>query len=132
MLLRAGIVWLGLLGLAVVNGAFRQVVLIPATGVALAHILSTVMLCSVILLLAAMTIRWIGPRDGREAWLAGALWFGLTVAFEFLAGHYLFGTPWDVLLADYDVLQGRVWVLVLLTTTAAPWWALRRTRVRIR
>jgi hypothetical protein len=55
----------------------------------------------------------------------GILWAVLTVAFEFLAGHYAFGHPWPELLADYDLLRGRVWLLVLVTTLVAPRWAWR-------
>jgi hypothetical protein len=44
----------------------------------------------------------------------------MTVAFELLAGHYLFGNTWERLLADYNVLRGRIWVLVLITTFLAP------------
>jgi hypothetical protein len=132
MLFRAGVVWFGLLVLAVLNGAFRQAVLVPALGMGPAHILSTAILCVLILTLAAGTIRWIAPRDGGDAWRAGALWLLLTLMFEFLAGHYLFGTPWAELLADYDVLRGRVWVMVLLATAVAPAWALRQARVRLR
>lgn len=50
----------------------------------------------------------------------GALWVAMTVAFELLAGHYLFGNTWERLLADYNVLRGRIWVLVLITTFLAP------------
>jgi hypothetical protein len=32
----------------------------------------------------------------------------------------VFRKPWNELLADYDVLSGRMWVLVLVTTTLAP------------
>jgi hypothetical protein len=49
------------------------------------------------------------------------MWVALTLAFEFLAGHYLFGTPWNQLLADYNVLGGRIWALALVTTAIAPW-----------
>jgi hypothetical protein len=49
-----------------------------------------------------------------------AVWLLLTVAFEFLAGHYLFGHAWDRLLADYNLAGGRIWVLVLATTMFAP------------
>jgi len=44
----------------------------------------------------------------------------LTLAFEFLAGHYLFHNPWSRLLEDYDVARGRIWILVLFTTLLAP------------
>ena len=58
------------------------------------------------------------------------IWVALTVAFEFLAGHYLFGTPWPVLLADYRLSEGRVWILVLASTLLAP--VLTATRYRPR
>ena len=48
------------------------------------------------------------------------MWVTLTVAFEFLAGHFLFGTSWATLLNDYKVHEGRIWVLVLLTALVAP------------
>ena len=48
------------------------------------------------------------------------MWLALTVSFEFLGGHFLFGQPWQRLLADYDLLDGRVWVLVLVVTALAP------------
>ena len=46
----------------------------------------------------------------------------LTVAFEFLAGHYVFGNSWERLIADYDVFRGRIWILVLLMNLLAPLW----------
>ena len=47
--------------------------------------------------------------------MAGIMWVALTVAFEFLAGHYVFGNSWKRLTADYNVFRGRIWILVLLT-----------------
>ena len=117
---RASIVWFGILLVAIANGAFRQGVLIPRVGDASGHVVSTLMLSLAVVLVTWFTIGWIGPRTRRDAWLVGGCWLTLTVAFEFLAGHYLFGTPWPVLLADYNVLRGRVWPLVLVVTFVAP------------
>jgi len=44
----------------------------------------------------------------------------MTVAFEFLFGHYVMGHSWHRLLQDYDLHQGRVWVLVLAWTAFGP------------
>jgi hypothetical protein len=79
-----------------------------------------VALCVLILLLSLITIRWIRPVSAREAWAIGCLWLGLTASFELVAGHYLFGNSWNRLLEDYNVLGGRIWVLVLVTTAVAP------------
>ena len=123
MIARALLVWLTLSVVAVVNGAIRQFLILPVVGPYAGHVVSSVTLSLLILLVAWLSIRWIGPPTVRQAWLVGVLWLSATVAFEFLAGHYLFRNPWPKLLADYDVRQGRVWVVVLVATLLAPRWA---------
>lgn len=125
MILRSIVIWLGLMVIASANGAFWEAVLKPRLGELAGRIISTVMLCALILLIAVLAIGWIGPADGRQAFIVGLVWLGLTLAFEFLAGHYLFGDPWEKLLADYNILRGRLWVLVPITTLLAPWLAAR-------
>lgn len=123
MTLRALALWLGLCFLAVANGTFRQFVLVPRVGAQAGHVLSSLSLSFLIFLTAWWGIRWIGPDSPRAAWRVGFIWLLATLAFEFLAGHYLFRNPWSKLLADYDVRQGRVWLLVLAATLVAPRWA---------
>jgi hypothetical protein len=121
--IRALIVWFGLLALAIINGGIREGLIIPRTGDLAGHAISTVSLCVLILALAWLTIGWMHPASSGEAWRIGGLWVALVLAFEFFAGHYLFGTPWNELLADYNVLRGRIWPLVLVTTADAPYVA---------
>lgn len=45
----------------------------------------------------------------------------LTVAFEFGFGHYVAGHSWDKLLADYNLLRGRVWSLFLVWIAVMPY-----------
>jgi len=130
MPLRAICVWLGILVLANVNGAIRELLLVPRLGPASAHILSTLVLGAVVAWVAWLTIPWIRPQSQAEALLVGGGWLALTLSFEFLAGHFLFRKPWAVLLADYDLLAGRIWILVPLVTVLAPPWAWRRRRAQ--
>ena len=123
MILRALSVWIALIVLAIANGSVRQFLLLPSVGPYAGHLISSVTLSLLILLVAWLSIRWIGPATVQQAWLIGVLWLSATVAFEFLAGHYLFRNPWPKLFADYDVRQGRVWVVVLVATLVAPRWA---------
>ena len=120
MLLRATLIWLGILVLASGNGAARDLVLARRLGDPLARAISTIVLCGLILLVTWRSIRWIGFRSRRDALIVGSLWVVLTLTFEFLAGHYLFGKAWATLLEDYDLSRGRIWILALLTTFAAP------------
>jgi hypothetical protein len=120
MIGRAVLGWLAILVLAIVNGAFRQGVLIPRIGERSAHLVSTLMLSLLVLLASWLLLPWIRPGTLREAWAIGGLWLVLTLAFEFLAGHFLFGDSWERLLAEYDITAGRIWILVLLCTLLGP------------
>jgi hypothetical protein len=120
---RAVLVWVLMSVVAVANGTLRVYVLVPAIGEASGHVASTVLLCAVILVLTRLTIGWIGARGTRDDFILGGLWLSMTLAFEFLAGHYLFGHSWERLLADYNPAAGRVWILVLIVTFLAPWIA---------
>jgi len=125
---RALEVWLLLLAVAFANGAFRVVVLIPRLGEYPAHVLSTLSLSVLIALLARFTVGWMQIDTARSAALVGTGWLACTLAFEFLAGHYVFGSPWAKLLAEYQVQHGRIWVLVLVVTFSAPLWAFSQRR----
>ena len=129
MLLRAAVIWFGILVLASLNGAVRDLLLLPRLGDPAARAISTIVLCGLVLLVTWRTIRWISPRSRGEAVRVGILWVVLTLAFEFLAGHYLFHKPWTALLADYDLRSGRIWIMALLTTLIAPVWLVQYRRV---
>ena len=121
---RALVIWFALLLVAVANGAFRETLLIPRFGSQAGHVVSTLMLCAGILLVTYVAVPWIRPDSLRGTVAIGLAWLILTLAFEFGFGRAR-AKPWAELLADYDVLKGRIWVLVLVTTAAAPYLALR-------
>lgn len=120
LVLRALVVWLGMMVLAILNGAFREGALVALMGPTARHVASTLLLCALIGGVAWIAVPWIHPISVTQAWTVGVVWLLLTLAFEFRVGHYVLGTPWEELLADYNVLRGRVWVLVLITVTLAP------------
>ena len=129
MILRSIAIWFALLGIAIINGGVRSAWISPRLGEYAGHVLSTIVLCAFIAWLALASIRWVAPAGLREAFLVGMLWVVLTLAFEFIGGHYLFGNPWPKLLADYDIMHGRLWLLVLVTNLLAPLWAARIKRM---
>lgn len=61
------------------------------------------------------------PRGSDPGTRARPSRWELTLGFEFGAGRYA-GKPWSVILADYDVMRGRLWVLVPIITFLAPYW----------
>ncbi|MBS1709828.1 MAG: hypothetical protein JSS65_14035 [Armatimonadetes bacterium] len=113
-------IWVALAVLAVANGILREKAVKPRTGERWAHLISTLVLSVVILVVSVFSLPWTGAKSLTAAWEVGALWTGLTLAFEFFAGHYLFGNPWSKILADYDPTHGRVWMLVPVVTLFGP------------
>lgn len=65
-------------------------------------------------------LKWLKLSSAQEALRLGLTWLVLTVGFEFLFGHFVMGHPWASLFRDYNLLAGRVWVLVLIWIAAAP------------
>ena len=130
MVVRAIVIWVLLVGLAIVNGAVRDALISPRLGGQLGHVVSTGILCAIILAVAWGSIAWIGRPGVRACLGIGLLWAALTVAFEFLGGHYLFGGSWANLLADYNVAKGRIWPLVIVTSAVAPLLAARARGVQ--
>lgn len=118
---KALLFWFVLMVLAIGNGTVRITFIIPHTGFTAGLAISTVLLCALILGATWVGIRWLGPSDARQAWIIGLLWLAMTLAFEFGVGHYLFKKPWSELLFDYNIAQGRIWLLVPIVTTIAPW-----------
>jgi len=121
-----------MLAVAFANGFFREALLVPLLGERAAHIVSTILLCTLIGAVAWRAVPWIAPRTQGDAWRLGITWGVLTIGFEFMAGHYLFGTPWMQLLGDWNVLRGRLWPLVIATAVLAPAAIFRLSSVRRR
>lgn len=121
MIWRYTIAWLGLVVLGIVNGLIRNMVYAKFLGELFAHQVSTVILIVLIGLYNWVLSGWWKIQSAGQAVAIGLIWLALTVVFEFLFGHYVVGHPWSRLLHDYDIRQGRVWVLVLIWTAVVPY-----------
>ena len=114
-------VWLVMAVLAVANGVFRELVIIPRVGEYPGHVLSTLLLVAAILAVSAAYFWNTGTAyTDLELLVVGVGWTLMTVGFEFLVG-YAEGTPVSVTIGQYDVLAGQVWILVPLTLLVAPY-----------
>ena len=117
--------WLPMLAIAILNGTLRQFVYGAYMSELSAHQISTgtgIMLFGIYIW---FLLRFLRPASSRQAIAIGFIWLGLTLAFEFLFMHYAAGRSWDVLLHDYNIFAGRVWVLVLVWVTFAPFLCYR-------
>lgn len=124
MPLRAAAVWLLLLIVAFAAGTARTYLLEPRLGERTAHQLGTLAVAALFAAVVWATVRWIDPGLDRVRLLAlGVGWTAATVLFEFGFGRWVAGHSWSRLLADYDLLAGRLWLLVLLTLLFGPVFA---------
>jgi hypothetical protein len=125
------VAWLPGVLIAIANGIIRQFVYRAYLDELPAHQVSVVSFIVLFGLYVWFIIPWLRLTTAVEAIRVGLVWFGLTVLFEFVFGHFVMGHPWSALLHDYNVLEGRLWVVVLLWTTIAPLVVYRlRTRNR--
>jgi hypothetical protein len=121
-------IWLVLLVVAVTAGALRESLLTPRIGAQASHVVGTLVVAVVMASIIAVYVRRDPMLSLAERWWIGIFWLVLTVGFEFLFGHYAMGHPWERLLADYNLLAGRLWVLILATVLFTPVLAGRSRR----
>ncbi len=117
--------WLFFAGIAIAFGTAREYWLKPWVGELRAHQLGTLLVCAALFGVCCATVPYWGIHSLQHALAIGTLWLVMTIAFEFGFGHYVAGHPWSKLFADYNVLRGRVWVLVLIVTWLNPALAFR-------
>ena len=117
-------IWVLMLILAIINGIMRNGVYGPRIGnELLAHQISTVTIIIMFLSVMYIFFKWTSAEYTKKDLVAiGVLWVVLTIGFEFIFGHYIMGNPWSKLFHDYNILEGRVWSLVLLTTLVGPYF----------
>ena len=113
-------IWFLFVILAILNGTIRNELISPEFGDYAGHVASTIILSAIIFIITFLFIKQQQISSKNTLFLIGLSWLTLTITFEFLFGHYVVKHPWSVLLADYNIFNGRLWILVLITTFFSP------------
>jgi len=121
--MKAAGIWALMLIIAIILGAGREMLLTPAVGELSAHQIGSILFSVCIFLLVYSLIPTMKLTTHSAYWLLGISWVAMTVTFEFLFGHFVMGHSWSRLLADYNLLQGRLWILILMVTGISPFIA---------
>jgi hypothetical protein len=114
------LLWFPMLIIAIINGLIREFVFKKFTGDLNAHQLSTVTLIIFFAIYISLIIKRFPPVSTNMSILIGLVWVIMTLTFEFGFGRYR-GNSWAALLHDYNLLKGRLWVLVPLWVLFAPY-----------
>ncbi len=121
MILKYAIAWIPMVFIAIANGAIRQLGYERLLGELSAHQLSCLTGIMLFLLYTwCLSLYW-PLESSRQAFTIGLIWLTLTIAFEFLFMHYGAKVSWARLFHDYNILEGRLWVLVLFSVFLAPY-----------
>ena len=121
IVLKYAVCWIGLVVIAIINGVLREKGYSHFINELAAHQISTVTgLIFFSVYVFSLTRIWRIGSSG-QALAIGGIWLALTIAFEFIFGHYVMGHAWSRLIHDYNVLKGRLWVLVPVWTAIAPY-----------
>jgi hypothetical protein len=123
--LKATAIWLVILVCAVVNGGFREAILLPELGKPAAFLLSGILLSILIVVVSLAFVRWLAPLNTQQSLGVGLLWVCLTLAFEFGFGRWVQHRGWSELLEAYTFQDGNLWPFVLVVTFFAPLIAAR-------
>jgi hypothetical protein len=118
-MLKYFLLWFPMLLIAIGNGLLREGLFRRYMHEFSAHRLSTVTLIVFFAIYIGLVI-YNFPPTRNEALLTGLVWLVMTLVFEFGFGRWR-GTSWSVLLEDYNIIKGRLWILVPLWVAFAPY-----------
>jgi hypothetical protein len=76
-----------------------------------------------ILLVAWLTIRWIGARTRSETLAVGLLWLVAMLLAEVTLGRSVFGYEWSRIAEDFDLARGGLLGIGMAVLLIAPWLA---------
>jgi len=123
--LKAFALWSAILVLAMLNGALRERLLVPAMGSFGAFIASGTILSGCIFLVAFLAAPWYGRPPSPQWLLVGLFWLLLTLVFEFGFARFVQDKSWPELFEAYTFKGGNIWPLVLVAALISPWLAAR-------
>ena len=128
-LLRA---WLIITPVMIANGVFRELVLRRFVDPVGTEILSVTLGIAIIIAMTRYLLRPLAGRSVPALVRASITLVLLTVAFEFVFGHYVDGKSWTELLANYAIWDGRLWPVALAAIAFMPFlwgrWSLKEPR----
>ncbi len=117
--LKSVVAWLFFILAESLNGTVRVLWLEPAVGEAQALPISFAMGTILVMALATLSTPWLLASRSQQLGV-GALWSGLTFAFELGLGRLIFGYSWPQILADYQLSQGGLMPIGLLLIMISP------------
>lgn len=112
--------WLIILPFMIANGILRELVLKQLVPSDAAEAISVVLGIAILVVLTRFLLRPLAGKATSQLVRASLTLVVLTVAFEFLFGHYVDRKSWSDLLANYEIWNGKLWPVALATLAFLP------------
>ena len=124
--------WLIILPCMIANGVLRELVLKQLVPAQVAEAISVAIGIAIVLVLTRWLLHPLAGKAPSELVRASVTLVLLTVAFEFLFGHYVDRKSWSDLVANYEIWNGKLWPIALATIAFTPFlwgrWSIEEGR----
>lgn len=114
------LIWIPMIFIAVLNGTARDFVYNKYVSEIAARQISTISLIILFGIYFAMILKIYPLESGAQAIFVGVIWLFLTLAFEFSLGRFG-GHSWEYLFEEYNLLKGKIWILVPIWVAISPY-----------
>lgn len=120
MIIKILATWIMFIPIAIVNGIVRDTIYKSRVGELVSHQISTVVASLAFFILTYLIFRNdINRLNIFSIVLIGLFWLITTIVFELLFGLFIEHVSIEKLLSDYNISQGRVWPIFLITEFAS-------------
>lgn len=120
LFLKTSMIWFIIALLAIVNGIFREKVLVGMIGPNMAMPVSGITLSLIILLVTYLSFPLFGKHHALTYFVIGLQWVVMTLLFEFIFGHYVMGKSWSDILEVFHIMRGNLFIIVLAVSLISP------------
>lgn len=117
---KASMIWFIIAVFAIINGIFRENVLVPYLNEAIALPISGITLSIIIFTITYLSLYVFGKNEYLTYLYIGIQWMTMTLMFEFVFGHYVIGKTLSELLEVFSILEGNLFIIVLLISLFSP------------
>lgn len=118
--LKTAMIWFIIAIFAIINGIFRESVLSPYLGETVALPTSGITLAIIIFTITYISFRLFGKNKYLTYLYIGIQFVTMTLVFEFIFGHYVIGKSWSELLQVFNIFEGNLFIIALLSSLFSP------------
>ena len=120
LFIKISLIWCIIAIFAVANGVFRVSFLELYIGKTLALPVSGITLSIIVFTITFLSFKLFDKSSSLTYLLIGIQWVSMTLAFEFIFGHFVMGISWLELFQVFNILEGNLFIIALLVTLFSP------------